>query len=290
MTDALPEDIRELAAAQVEVLAETVAGLSDADLVAATRCAGWLVAHLLVHVRLGLSEHATSFAEPAGPDEPPNRDYVSYWQDFPVATEPITFATVRWHWANASTYSLASEFRRHFADTARAAAGMSRQAPAGSFRFQEHVMAAEDILAMWTVEWVVHQLDLTAQLPGRPGPLPEALELTTRTLDGLLGDGSRPSSWDDVAYALKGTGRVPLDAPERELLGSRAMRYPAFSLKRWGDSEGGMETPAFVPDNTVTAPRSGNRMLRGVNTRLIEGRLSRWLTSTAPKTSRRRGG
>jgi uncharacterized protein (TIGR03083 family) len=228
VTVALPEDIRELAAEQVEVLAETVAGLSDADLVAPTRCAGWLAAHLLVHVRLGLAAHATSFAEPADPGEPPDRDYVSYWRDFPVATEPITFASVRWHWANASTYSVASEFRRHFADTARAAAGMSRQAPAGCFRLQGHVIAAEDILAMWTVEWVVHQLDLTTHLSGRPGPLPEALALTAQTLDGLLGGGERPPSWDDVTYALKGTGRVPLDDADREFLGDRAARYPAF--------------------------------------------------------------
>jgi uncharacterized protein (TIGR03083 family) len=228
VTGALPEDIRELAAAQVEVLAETVAGLSDADLVAPTRCVGWLAAHLLVHVRLGLAEAAMGSAEPAGPDEPADRDYVSYWRDFPTAAEPVTFASVRWHWANASSYSVASEFRRHFADTARAAAGMSRQAPTGRFRFQGHVMAAEDILAMWTVEWVVHQLDLTAYLPGeRLGPLPEALALAARTLDGLLG-GERPPSWDDVAYVLKGTGRVPLDASEQEFLGARTERYPAF--------------------------------------------------------------
>lgn len=228
MTDAIPEDIRELTAAQVKVLAETVAGLSDADLVAGSGCAGWLVAHLLVHVRLGLEELIGSFAEPTDPDEPVDRDYVSYWQDFPAATEPVTFGTVRWHWANASAYSVASEFQRHFADTARAAASASQRAPAGRFRFQQHVMAAEDILAMWAVELVLHHLDLIARLPGeRPGPPPEALALTARTLDGMLG-GERPPSWNDITYALKGTGRVPLDAPEREFLGSRARRYPAF--------------------------------------------------------------
>jgi hypothetical protein len=89
--------------------------------------------------------------------------------------------------------------RRHFADTARAAAGVSRQAPAGRFRFQGH-----------------------------RGPLPEALALTARTLDSLLGDGGRPSSWDDVTYALKATGRVPLDTPDREFLGHLAGQYPVF--------------------------------------------------------------
>ena len=236
----LPADIRELAAAQADLMSDLVAGLSDADLVAPTRCTGWLAAHLLVHVRLGLTEATGSFAQPAGPAEVTDRDYVSYWRDWPATVEPVTFASVRWHWANASAYSVASEFRRHFTDTARAAAGVSRQAPGGRFRFQDHVMEAEDILAMWTVELVVHQLDLIAYLPGRHGPLPAALTLTTRTLDGLCGAASgassgpafgaagRPPSWDDVSYVLKGTGRVPLDEGDREFLGERAAAFPAF--------------------------------------------------------------
>lgn len=228
MSEGLPADIRELAAAQVEVVSELVAGLSDADLVAPTRCAGWLAAHLIVHVRLGLADTTGSFAEPAGPDEPTDRDFVSYWRDWPVAAEPVTFGRVRWHWATASAYSVASEFRRHFADTATAAAGVSRRAPAGRFRIQGHVMEAEDILAMWTVELVVHQLDLIAYLPGRPGPLPEALALTAQTLDGLLAGAKRPPSWDDVMYVLKGTGRVALDAADREALGEQAAALPVF--------------------------------------------------------------
>jgi len=230
----LPADIRELAAAQADLMSDLVAGLSDADLVAPTRCTGWLAAHLLVHVRLGLTEATGSFAQPAGPSEVTDRDFVSYWRDWPATVEPVTFASVRWHWANASAYSVAAEFRRHFTDTARAAAGVSRQAPGGRFRFQDHVMAAEDILAMWTVELVVHQLDLIAYLAGGYGPLPAALTLTARTLDGLFGFGGAsgaagpPPSWDDVTYVLKGTGRVPLDEGDREFLGERAAAFPAF--------------------------------------------------------------
>ena len=82
---------------------------------------------------------------------------------------------------------------------------------------------------MWTVELVVHQLDLTAYLPGPPpGPLPEALSLTARTLDGLAGAAERPGGWDDATYVLKGTGRVPLDAADREFLGDRAAAFPAL--------------------------------------------------------------
>jgi uncharacterized protein (TIGR03083 family) len=229
MDDALPDEIRAIATAQVERLAEVAAGLSDADLVAPTRCAGWLAAHLLMHVRLGLAEHALSFAEPGRPGDVTDRDYVSYWRDWPPTGEQATFERVRFHWANGSAYATADGLRQHLADTARQAAGMSRQAPGGLFRFQEHVMTAEDLLAMWTVEWVVHHLDLTAYLPGdRPAPTGQALALAVSTLDGLTGGGQRPGGWDDVTYVLKGTGRLPLAESERDLLGERAGSFPAF--------------------------------------------------------------
>jgi Mycothiol maleylpyruvate isomerase N-terminal domain len=70
----LPPEIRELAAAQVDATRDLVAGLSDADLVADTGCAGWLVAHLLVHVRPGLEEIMGSFTEPTG--KPADREFL----------------------------------------------------------------------------------------------------------------------------------------------------------------------------------------------------------------------
>jgi hypothetical protein len=46
------------------------------------------------------------------------------------------------------------------------------------------MMTAEDILAMWTAEWVIHQLDLTAYLLGdRLAPASDALGLAVRTVD-----------------------------------------------------------------------------------------------------------
>jgi Mycothiol maleylpyruvate isomerase N-terminal domain len=221
--------MREIAAGQVERLADVVAGLSDADLVAPTLCDGWLAAHLLVHMRLGLAEHATSFAEPAGAEDVIDRDYVSFWRDWPPGNRPATYANVRFYWTNGSAYSTADSMRQHFADTARQAGGMSRQAPAGNFRLQGHVMAADDILATWTVEWVIHQLDLTARLPGdRLEPTRESLTLAVRTLDELTGSPLRPPTWDEATYVLKGAGRLPLDDTECALLGDRATAFPAF--------------------------------------------------------------
>ena len=229
MSERLPQEIREIAAGQAERLAAVVAALSDADLAAPTLCAGWLAAHLLAHVRLGLAEQATSFAEPAGPGDVIDRDYVSYWRDWPPGNRPATYDSARFYWASGSVYATADSLRQHFADTARAAAGMSRQAPAGAFRLQGHVMDAADILAMWTVEGVIHQLDLTAHLPGeRLGPTDAALELAVRTVDELTGSPVRVPAWGLATYVLKGTGRLGLDESERDLLGERAGRFPAL--------------------------------------------------------------
>jgi hypothetical protein len=229
VSERLPPEIREIAADQVERLADVVAALSDADLVAPTLCDGWLAAHLLAHVRLGLAEHATSFAEPAGPGEVTDRDYVSYWRDWPPGNRPATYDSVRFHWSSGSVYATADGLRGHFADTARQAAGMSRQARAGVFRLQGHVMETADILAMWTVEWTIHQLDLTEYLPGDwLAPTDAALTLTVRTIDELTGSPVRPPTWDGATYALKGAGRLALDDAERELLGERAARFPAL--------------------------------------------------------------
>jgi uncharacterized protein (TIGR03083 family) len=229
MSERLPAEIRGIAAAQVERLADVVAGLSDADLAAPTLCAGWLAAHLLVHVRLGLAEHATSFAEPAGPGDVIDRDYVSYWRDWPPGNRLAGYESARFYWATASAYANADGLRGHFADTARQAAGMSRQAPTGNFCFQGHVMAAADILTIWTVELVIHHLDLTDYLPGdRLAPTDAAVGLAVRTLDELTGGATRPMAWSPAAYLLKGTGRLPLDEADRAFLGDRANAFPAL--------------------------------------------------------------
>jgi hypothetical protein len=74
-----------------------------------------------------------------------------------------------------------------------------------------------------------HQVDLTAYLPGtRLEPTQESLALTVRTLDELTGRPVRPPAWAHATYLLKGAGRLPLDAAERDCLGQRAAAFPAL--------------------------------------------------------------
>ncbi|WP_300610354.1 hypothetical protein [Trebonia sp.] len=44
----------------------------------------------------------------------------------------------------------------------------------------------------------------------------------------MLDTAERPPSWDDVSYVLTGTGRIPLDAADREFPGQGAAGFPAF--------------------------------------------------------------
>jgi uncharacterized protein (TIGR03083 family) len=221
----LPAGIRDITADRIDVLADVVAELTDADLVRGTDCAGWLVAHLLVHVRLGAAEYAAGFTDQT--DLPPDRDFASYWRDFPYSPEPVTYPQVRWLWGITAAYAAGDGLREHFADTAATAAAASRNAQPGRYHFQGHVMEAEDLIAIWTTEFALHHLDLISGLPGRPGPLPEAVQVAAQTLDVLV-SGGRPPWWDDVTYLRKGTGRRRLDERDLAFLADRAAGYPAF--------------------------------------------------------------
>jgi hypothetical protein len=221
----LPPDIRDVAAAQIQVLAGTISELNDADLVSPTGCSGWLAAPhppplpATRHIRGGLEEQAEAFADPT--DEPADRGYPGIWKEWQPGDQAPSFGDVKFYWANAAAYGSGDELRRHLASTARVAAAACRNAPRGRFRTLGHVMTAEDILAVWTVEFVVHQLDL-----GAGTPAPAAVALTVQTLDGLTG--GRAPSWEDYAYIRKGTGREPLTSADREILAERVVEFPAF--------------------------------------------------------------
>ena len=74
------------------------------------------------------------------------------------------------------------------------------------------------------MEATIHYLDLTLDLPAPPAPA-SALLHVRKVLDGLLGT-ELQLEWDDVEYALKGTGRVALTAADRDQLGDLALKIP----------------------------------------------------------------
>src|SRR5215472_1581357 len=213
------------------------AGLSEADLMRPTRCAGWAVADVLYHQLLDARRALRTFASPS--DAPADCDDVSYWRDYApgeasgpdgdgaAAYAGESAAHARYVRIAASAYppgALAWEW----SETAAAACRAGRACGHRAVTTQGHVLTVTSFAATLAVEVAVHYLDLTVDLPGAPVPDPGSLALVRRVLAGLLG-APFPDSWDDVTAALKGTGREPLTGEDRQVLGSSAGKFPLFA-------------------------------------------------------------
>ena len=211
---------------------DLVTGLSEADLMRPSGCAGWAVTDVLYHQLLDAQRALVAFATPV--TEPADRDDVSYWAAFtPKAGEAgdraraAAAAHARFVRVAASAYSPGS-LARVWSETAASVCRAARACPAAAVATQGYVLRPADFTATLAVETAVHYLDLTVSLPSAPRPGPASLALVRRVLDGLLGS-PVPASWDDPSAAVKGTGRAPLTDEDRALLGPLAERVPLFT-------------------------------------------------------------
>ena len=222
------ERARDAFLAEYALLDELAASLGDEQLLLASRCRGWTVGDVLCHLHIGMEEVLVGFASPT--DRSADTDFASYWRDCcgADADGALDLGHARFVRLVASAYArpgaLVGRLRRAMGAARRltAAADADRR-----LDFQEHVLPVGDFLATWVVEAAVHHLDLTVELPQAPPPAPASLEVTRNTLDALAGH-EAPADWDDAAYALKGTGRLPLTAADRQALGPAADRFPLF--------------------------------------------------------------
>jgi uncharacterized protein (TIGR03083 family) len=220
------EDALESAYRNVTAVAD---GLSEADLMLPSRCAGWAVGDVLYHQLLDARRALRTFASPA--DGPPDVDQVGYWRHYPgqgetEAGRAENAAHARHVRIAASAYppgALAWEWR----ETSAAACRAARACPHEAVTTQGHVLTTADFMSTLTVEAAVHYLDLTVALRSAPPPDADAMAVTRWVLNGLLG-APLPGEWDDQACVLKGTGREPLTAEDRAELGTLAGRLPLF--------------------------------------------------------------
>ena len=207
-------------------------GLSEADLMLPSRCAGWAVADVLYHELLDARRALRTFATPA--TGLPDCDDVSYWRDYAPGTGEDSApggngaaAHARYVRVAASAYP-PGWLVWDWTETAGAACRAARACGHEAVATQGHVLPVAGFAATLAVEAAVHHLDLTVALPTAPGPDPAALALVRRVLTGMLG-ASLPASWDDVTAALKGTGREPLTGQDRQVLGQSAAAFPLFA-------------------------------------------------------------
>jgi hypothetical protein len=201
--------------------------LTDRRLLAPSRCAGWAAVDTLCHLHMGLQEMLTGFVSPT--DDEPTVDFASYWTAFAAAeADPDPVPGMLRTRRVASSYSRPTNLLRHMTPTlqaVRSAAGASD--PAARLRFQGFVLTVDDFATTWAVETVIHHLDVVDGDDSLPGPASQGLFDARRTVERLLGS-ELPAAWDDTTATLKATGRLPLDAADRQLLGPAADRLPVL--------------------------------------------------------------
>ncbi|HEY2795922.1 MAG TPA: maleylpyruvate isomerase N-terminal domain-containing protein [Micromonosporaceae bacterium] len=198
-------------------ITELVGGLSDRDLLAATRCHGWGVAEVLNHLLHDAQRALVAFATPH--PGPADRDSVSYWAAFGAAD-----SSTRGTWSVKRSTAAFMNGRGAvmlWQQTAPAAVRAAARAD-GYVTTQGHVLTVPDFVATLVTEAVIHHLDLIVHLPDAPAPDPAALAVAVETLDGLLARKAagvaRPAGWSAEDYVLCATGRERVTGPLSELL------------------------------------------------------------------------
>src|ERR1700744_5388523 len=167
---------------ELETFLHVASDLDDRELLAASRCQGWNVAEVIVHVHLGLQEMLLGIVTPT--DAEPDTDAAGYWQS-PV---PATDTGADQLDAMRFVQRLGAAYRRptgavgHLRPTARGIQTATRAIALGAVRFQGHVLTTGDFLATWAVELAVHHLDLGRELDLQP-PAPPALRLARATVE-----------------------------------------------------------------------------------------------------------
>ena len=233
--DAVYTDVRELAD-----------GLTPSALLEFSRCRGWVVADVLLHLLTDAQRALIALASPTS--EPADQDFVTYWRAFAEdhAADPDEWVPgALWVRRSASAFRDGSGLTAIWRETAPAAVRAAGRAdPGGRITTQGYVLPVADLLATLAVEAVVHYLDMTVHLEA-PEPAPIAVALATRTLDGLWsehgstsghraqpaakGEGPYPAGWSAHDYLLKGTGRIALTPADRAALGAAADALPLLS-------------------------------------------------------------
>jgi len=205
---------------------ELAAALKPQDLLAFSRCQGWVVADVLFHLLCDAQRALVALASPV--PGPPDRDFVTYWSGL-AAEAGDTGPAAWWVRRSASAFRDGTGIVALWQETAPAAVRAAQAAaPDGHVTTQGHILAVPDLLATLATEAVVHHLDMTVELHRAPAPHPDAMVVATRTLDGLLG-APRPERWSPEEYLLKATGRAGLSNADNAMLGPAAKRFPLLS-------------------------------------------------------------
>ena len=209
---------------ELALLLGIAGGLSERDLLAASRCRGWTVADVLTHVHLGLQEMLLGIVSPSGAR--PTVDAATYWSQAPPSNDDAAPDTdhVRYVRLVTSAYQGPSGGIRHLTVTGSTVMRAATRLPASNLDFQGQVISTGDFYATWAVELAVHHLDLGLELIMEPPDTGAALGLARQTVEELAG-GPFPPDLPHTDVILIGTGRLPAPPLDQRFTG---LRIPAF--------------------------------------------------------------
>jgi len=184
---------------QAEAFVAAAAALDDLALLGPSRCHGWSLLDLVVHVRLGLQEMAVGTTSRT--DEAPDHDAASYWSTRPDDRDDDPVPHILWLRRTASAYVRPTSAITHLRDVATGAIAAVRAMPEGVVGFQGQRMTTGDFVATWVVELAVHQLDLDGddEVPGAGW---------ARATIEAVADADLPAALDDRCAVLAGLGRT----------------------------------------------------------------------------------
>jgi mycothiol maleylpyruvate isomerase-like protein len=207
------DDGRAAFLAGLDVFVRSAEGLDDLQLMAASRCTGWTVGDVVVHVHLGLQEMLLGLVSPTTAQA--DTDASDYWRAAPPTNDDAAdqLAGMRFVRLHGASYRRPYGAVRHLLPTASAVRATAARLEPGAVRFQGHVLLTGDFLATWAVELAVHHLDMEREL-ALPPAAPAALRLARRTVEALAGEDG-PPLWTDHTITLLGTGRTAPDAQQR---------------------------------------------------------------------------
>jgi len=217
-----PQDDGQLLQSVYDLISYVVRDPENGDLDQATRTSAWTVRELLFHLLLDAQRALVAFSSPS--HGPADVDNVTYWRPFRPGNHDGGRAHAEYVTRAAAAYSSSPVLVEQWTETSTAAAWAAGREQVGIVSTQGHRLRLADLIDTLIVEATIHYLDLTLNLPAPPAPA-FALQRVRKVLDGLLGT-ALPLEWDDVEYALKGTGRVALTAADRNHLADLTLKIP----------------------------------------------------------------
>ena len=201
--------------------------LTDDDWTRPTRCTGWDVRDVLVHMTAMMKYVAETCRRPFL-DTVPNKDRLGWW-DYDIEQDQKQGAA--WVAEARARYPAGSIFAR-WAAAVDAAVRAAREAlSTGDPVVQpgEQPILLTEYLATRVLEMTIHGMDVREALGAGADPSPEGLAVTNGILAGLLGAEPGAYGFDPVGFPDAATGRRPLAAGEVERLGALADRFPLLA-------------------------------------------------------------